>query len=331
MKRRVCLSMVMGAAAVAAVLPASAQGAADVSQALSSERFTLISPFPPGGPTDTLARVLADGLGQRYKTTAVVENAVGAAGNIGMEKVKRAKGDGHTLLIIPAGNLTINPTLMPKFPFDIRKDFVAVTMLAAAPNVIVAGKDSGIKSIADLIARAKAKPGTLSYASPGVGSGLHLAGELFKEHTGIDMLHVAYKGTPPALNDVMGGVVPLMFTNLPAALPFIQDGKLVALATTQAKRTPAAPEIPTLAEEGVKGVDVTSWYGLMAPAGTSSVIAARLAQDAAEILAAPEVKQRLTAQGITQATMSPAAFDKAIQAETAVWAGVLKSRHILAQ
>lgn len=330
MKKRAWLFGV-AMAALAATLPAAAQGATDVGKELSAERFTLVSPFPPGGPTDTLARVLAEGLGQRYKTPAVVENAIGAAGNIGMEKVKRAKGDGHTLLIIPAGNLTINPTLMPNFPFDIRKDFVPITMLAAAPNVIVAGKASGIKSVADLIARARAKPGTLSYASPGVGSGLHLAGELFKEHTGIDMLHVAYKGTPPALNDVVGGVVPLMFTNLPAALPFIQDGKLVALATTQAKRTPAAPEIPTLAEEGVKGVDVTSWYGLLAPAGTSPAIAAQLARDAAEILAQPEVSKRLAAQGMTQATQSPEAFDKAIRDETAVWAGVLKSRHIQAQ
>ena len=329
MKRMGILGVAL--ATLAAALPAAAQGTADVSKALSADRFTLVSPFPPGGPTDTLARVLAEGLTARYKTPAVVENAIGAAGNIGMEKVKRAKGDGHTLLIIPAGNLTINPTLMPKFPFDIQKDFVPVTMLAAAPNVIVAGKTSVIKSIADLIARAKAKPGTLSYASPGVGSGLHLAGELFKEHTGIDMLHVAYKGTPPALNDVVGGVVPLMFTNLPAALPFVQDGKLVALATTQAKRTPAAPDIPTLAEEGVKGVDVTSWYGLLAPAGTPPAIAAQLARDAAEILAAPEVSKRLAAQGMSQATMSPAAFDKAIRDETAVWAGVLKSRHIQAQ
>ncbi len=329
--QRVWLSWAVGAAALVATFPAAAQGADEVSKQLSSERFTLMSPFPPGGPTDTLARVLAEGLTQRYKTPAVVESAVGAAGNIGMDKVKRAKGDGHTLLVIPAGNLTINPTLMPKFPFDIRKDFVPVTMLAAAPNVIVVGKSSGIKSIADLIARAKAKPGALSYASPGVGSGLHLAGELFKGHTGIDMLHVAYKGTPPALNDVMGGVVPLMFTNQPAALPFIEDGRLVALATTQARRTPAAPQVPTLAEEGVNGVDVTSWYGLLAPAGTPLAIAERLARDAAEILAEPEIKKRLTAQGMTQATMTPAAFDKAIQKEAAVWAGVLESRHIRAQ
>lgn len=329
--KRSWLSFLVSVATLAAAVSASAQTAADVTRQLSSERFTLVSPFPPGGPTDTLARFLADGLTRRYGTPAIVENATGAAGNIGMEKVKRAKGDGHTLLIIPAGNLTINPTLMPNFPFDIEKDFVPVTMLAAAPNVLVAGSKTGIRSIADLLAQAKAKPGTLSYASPGVGSGLHLAGELFKQQTGVDMLHVAYKGTPPALNDVISGVVPLMFTNLPAALPFIKDGKLVALATTQAKRTTVAPEIPTLAEQGVNGVNVTSWYGLLAPAGTPPAIAVQLARDAAAILAQPDVKQRLTAQGMTQATMTPAAFTKAIKDETAVWAGVIKSRHIVAQ
>lgn len=329
--KRVSLCWIVAAAALAAAAPAAAQDPAEVARQLSSDRFTLVSPFPPGGPTDTLARVLADGLGQRYKTAAVVESATGASGNIGMEKVKRAKGDGHTLLIIPAGNLTINPTLMPNFPFDVQKDFVPITMLAAAPNVIVAGKDSGIKSIADLIARAKSRPGTVSYASPGIGSSLHLSGELFKEQTGVDMLHVAYKGTPPALNDVMAGVLPLTFTNLPAALPFIQDGRLVALATTQAQRTPAAPQVPTLAEEGVKGINVASWYGMLAPAGTPPAVASQLARDAAEILAQPDVRQRLTAQGMAQATMTPAAFDKAIRDETTVWAGVIRSRHIQAQ
>jgi len=329
--KRVSLCWIVAVAALAAAAPAAAQDPAEVARQLSSDRFTLVSPFPPGGPTDTLARVLADGLGQRYKTAAVVESATGASGNIGMEKVKRAKGDGHTLLIIPAGNLTINPTLMPNFPFDVQKDFVPITMLAAAPNVIVAGKDSGIKSIADLIARAKSRPGTLSYASPGIGSSLHLSGELFKEQTGVDMLHVAYKGTPPALNDVMAGVLPLTFTNLPAALPFIQDGRLVALATTQAQRTPAAPQVPTLAEEGVKGINVASWYGMLAPAGTPPAVASQLARDAAEILAQPDVRQRLTAQGMAQATMTPGAFDKAIRDETTVWAGVIRSRHIQAQ
>ena len=322
----------LAATLAALALPAAlAQGTDALTRQLSAERFTLVSPFPAGGPVDTLARILADGLAKRYGQTAIVDNAVGAAGNIGIEKVKRAKGDGHTLLVVPAGNLTINPTLMPNFPFDIAKDFVPVTMLAKAPNVLVASPQSGITTAKELVAQAKSKPGSLSYASPGVGSGLHLAGELFKQQAGIDMLHVAYKGTAPALNDVLGGVVPLMFTNLPAALPFIQNGKLVALGITETARTPVAPAIPTLAEQGIQGVNVTSWYGLLAPAGTPPAVAAQLARDAAAILAQPAVQDKLKAQGMVQATLSPDAFAKAMKDETAVWAGVIRSRGIKAE
>ncbi|QHE85521.1 Bug family tripartite tricarboxylate transporter substrate binding protein [Hydrogenophaga sp. BPS33] len=295
---------------------------------LASDKFTLIAPFPPGGPIDTLARVLADGLGKRYSQLAVVDNAPGAAGNIGMERVKRAKADGHTLLVIPAGNLTINPTLMPKFPFDIQKDFVPVAMLAKTPNVIVTSPKTGIKTVADLIAQAKAKPNTLSYASPGVGSGLHLAGELFKSQANVDILHIAYKGTPPAINDVLGGVVPLTFSNLPTVLPHIRSGKLVALALTDSARTPTAPEIPTLAESGVPGVVVPSWYGLLAPAGTPADVAAQLAKDAAEILAQPAVQEQLKGQGLTSWDIKTTAFDKHIRDETARWAKVIKDRNI---
>lgn len=316
--------------AAAAIVPAHAQ-TADVTKQLSSGTFTIVSPFPAGGPVDTLARFLAEGLTKRYGQPAVVENSAGAAGNIGMDKVKRAKGDGHTLLVIPAGNLTINPTLMPNFPFNIEKDFVPVTMLAKAPNVVVASPSSGIKNAKELIAQAKAKPGTLSYASPGIGSGLHLAGELLKQQTGTDLLHVAYKGTPPALTDTVGGIVPLMFTNLPAALPFIQNGKLVAIGITEAQRSPVAPNIPTLAEQGVQGVNVTSWYGLLAPAGTPAPVAEQLAKDAAEILSKPDVQDKLKAQGMSQSTMTPAAFAKAMKDETAVWAGIIKARHIVAE
>jgi tripartite-type tricarboxylate transporter receptor subunit TctC len=330
MQRRFYFSLLFAAlTAFAIASPAHAQG--DVQKQLSSDRFTIVSPFPPGGPVDTLARVLSDGLAKRYGQAAVVENLVGAAGNIGIDKVKRAKGDGHTLLVVPAGNLTINPTLMPNFPFDIEKDFVPVTMLAKAPNVLVASPSSGIKSARELVAMAKAKPGTLSYASPGVGSGLHLAGELFKQQAGIDMLHVPYKGTPPALNDVLGGSLPLMFSNLPATMPFIKNGKLVALGVTEAKRSPAAPDIPTLAEQGIQGVTVTSWYGLLAPKGTPPAVVEQLAKDAAEMLAAPDVRERLKAQGMTDAAMKPAEFAAHIRDETAVWAKIIKARNIVAE
>lgn len=328
MQRRFCVSLLFAALAAIA-LPAAAQS--DVHKQLAAERFTIVSPFPPGGPVDTLARVLSDGLARRYGQAAVVDNQVGAAGNIGMEKVKRAKGDGHTLLVIPAGNVTINPTLMPNFPFDMQKDFVPITMLAKAPNVLVASPASGIKSVKELVAQAKAKPGTLSYASPGVGSGLHLAGELFKQQAGIDLLHVPYKGTPPALNDVLGGSVPLMFSNLPATLPFIGNGKLIALGVTEAVRSPAAPDIPTLAEQGIQGVAVTSWYGLMAPRGTPAAVVDQLAKDAAEMLAQPEVRERLKAQGMTGAAMKPAEFAAHIRDETAVWARIVKARNIVAE
>ncbi|BEP68555.1 tripartite tricarboxylate transporter substrate binding protein [Variovorax sp. V35] len=328
MQRRFSFSL-LAAAALAIALPAHAQS--DAHKQLSSDRFTIVSPFPPGGPVDTLARILSDGLAKRYGQAAVVENMVGAAGNIGIDKVKRAKGDGHTLLVVPAGNLTINPTLMPNFPFNIEKDFVPVTMLAKAPNVLVASPASGIKSAKELVAMAKAKPNTLSYASPGVGSGLHLAGELFKQQAGIDLLHVPYKGTAPALNDVLGGSVPLMFSNLPATMPFIKNGKLVALGVTEAKRSAAAPDIPTLAEQGIQGVAVTSWYGLLAPKGTPPAVVEQLAKDAAEMLAQPDVRERLKAQGMTDAAMKPAEFAAHIRDETAVWARIIKARNIVAE
>ncbi len=303
-----------------------AQTAAE--KALAAGKFTLVAPFPPGGPIDTLARVLADGLGKRYNQVAVVDNAPGAAGNIGMDKVKRAKPDGHTLLVIPAGNLTINPTLMPKFPFSIGKDFVPVAMLAKTPNVLVAHPGTGIQSVPELIKTARARPDSLSYASPGIGSGLHLAGELFKAQTKVELLHLAYKGTPPALNDVLGGTVALMFSNLPTVLPHIKSGKLVALAVTDDTRTPTAPDIPTMAEVGVPGIVIPSWYGLLSPAGTPADVVEQLARDAQDILAQPAVREQLKAQGMTGWNLQTAAFGAHIRDETARWAQVIKARNI---
>jgi tripartite-type tricarboxylate transporter receptor subunit TctC len=297
----------------------------------AQERLTIVAPFPPGGPVDVLSRILADGLQKKSGLTAVVENLPGAAGNLGIDKVKRAKPDGKTLLVVPAGNLTINPTLMPNFPFNIERDFVPVTMLAKAPNVLVAATASKLSSVRELVAQAKARPGTLSYASPGVGSGLHLAGELFKQQTDTDLLHVPYKGTGPALNDVLGGTVPLMFSNLPATLPHIKSGKLLALGLTDSARSPVAPDIPTLAEQGVSGVLVTSWYGLLAPAGTPAAVAEQLAKDAADILAQPTVREQLRAQGLSDATQKPAEFSAHIRAETQNWARIIKARGIVAE
>jgi tripartite-type tricarboxylate transporter receptor subunit TctC len=301
------------------------------SGAWAQERITLVAPFPPGGPVDTLARILAEGLQKRTGLPAVVENLPGAAGNLGIDKVKRARPDGRTLLVVPAGNLTINPTLMPNFPFQIERDFAPITMLAKAPNVLVVSSAARIGSLRELIAQAKARPGELSYASPGIGSGLHLAGELFKQQTEIDLLHVPYKGTGPALNDVLGGTVPVMFSNLPATLPHIRSGKLIALGLTDTSRTPVAPDIATLAEQGIAGVVVTSWYGLLAPAGTPPALVEQLARDAAEILAQSAVREQLRAQGLSEATQRPAQFAAHIQQETQTWARIIRARGISAQ
>lgn len=326
LSRRVLL-----AAGLALALPLAAQAQSPAEKLLAEGRFTIVAPFPPGGPVDTLSRLLAEALGKRYGQTVVVDNVAGAAGNLGIDRVKRAKPDGHTLLVVPAGNLTINPTLMPNFPFNIERDFVPVTMLAKAPNVLVASPALKIKTAPELVALAKAKPGTLFYASPGVGSGLHLAGELFKQQAEVDITHVPYKGTGPALNDVLGGVVPLMFSNLPATLPFIKEGRLVALGITEATRSPVAPDLPTLAEQGIAGVQVTSWYGLLAPAGTPAAVVEQLAKDAHALLAEPAMRDKLAAQGLSDATMKPADFAAYIRKETAVWAPIIKSRGIVAE
>jgi len=299
--------------------------------AAAQDRVTLVAPFPPGGPVDLLSRILADGLQKKTGQTVVVENLPGAAGNLGIDKVKRAKPDGKTWLVVPAGNLTINPTLMPNFPFNIERDFVPVTMLAKAPNVLVASAASKLGSLRDLLAQAKARPGSLSYASPGIGSGLHLAGELFKLQTDTELLHVPYKGTGPALNDVLGGTVPLMFSNLPATLGHIKSGKLLALGLTDSVRSAVAPDIPTLAEQGVSGVLVTSWYGVLAPAGTPQTEAEQMAKDAADILAQPTVREQLRAQGLSEATQKPAEFAAHIKAETQTWARIIKARGIVAE
>ncbi len=297
----------------------------------SANEIRIVAPFPPGGPVDVLSRIVANGLREKLNANVIVENLPGAAGNIGIDKVKRAAPDGRTLLVIPAGNLTINPTLMKDFPFNVDQDLVPVTMLAKAPNVLVVHPGLAAQNARELVALAKAKPATLSFASPGIGSGLHLAGELFKLQTGTDLLHVPYKGTGPALTDVLGGTVPVMFSNLPATLAHIRSGKLRALGITDGVRAVAAPDIPTLAEQGISGVEVTSWYGLLAPRNTPAPIAAQLAKDSAEILNRPTTMEQLKGQGLAVWVMQPEQFRTHIRNETANWARIIKARNIVAE
>lgn len=314
----------------AALLPfaPAAHAQSDGEKALAAQPFTIVAPFPPGGPIDSLARILANGLSERYKQTAVVDNRTGANGNIGIDLVKRAAPTGHTLLVVPAGNLTINPTLMPKLGYSVDGDFAPVASLAKAANVLAVHPAVPAKNVAELVALSKAKPGTLSYASPGVGSGLHLAGELFKQHSGADLLHVAYKGTTPGLNDVLGVTVPVIFGNLPGLLPHIQAGKLRPLAVTDPTRSGVLPEVPTLAEAGVTGVAVTSWYGVMAPKGTPAPVLAQLASDITQIFSAPATKAQLEKQGLNVWINTGSVFGDLIRKEAAMWAPIIKSRKI---
>ena len=327
MRRTFLLHLAAAACALALVPAVHAQPATG----LDSKAFTIVAPFPPGGPVDTLARLLADALGKQYKQTAVVDNKPGANGNIGIEQVKRAAPDGHTLLVVPAGNLTINPTLMHNLGYDVERDFVPVTTLARASNVIAVNSNVPVKTIGELVALSKAKPNTISYATPGVGSGLHLAGELFRQQSGADILHVAYKGSGPGLNDVIGGTLPMIIGNLPVLLPHIHSGKLRPLAVTDPQRDPAIPQVPTLAEAGVPGISVTSWYGLLLPKATPPAVVDQLAKDAARILNEPENKAYLEKSGLHAWLVPGAAFGDLIRKETATWAPVIRSRKIEAQ
>ena len=301
---------------------AHAQSAAE--KQLASDKFTLVAPFPAGGPIDTLARVLADGLAKRYNQVAVVDNAPGAAGNIGMDKVKRGKPDGHTLLVIPAGNLTVNPTLMPKFPFDIQKDFVPVAMLAKTPNVLVTNPATGIKTVAELIAQAKAKPDSLSYASPGVGSGLHLAGELFKAQTQTEILHVPYKGAPDILNDLYGGRISSFVTALSNAVQPHKAGKMRVLVTTSPKRSAVLPDVQTAAEAGFPQLTSLEWFGLLAPAGTSPERIAALNLAVSKAVASDRIKEAFGKLVMEPASTPSAEFGRMIKTDMDRWGEIAK-------
>jgi tripartite-type tricarboxylate transporter receptor subunit TctC len=326
--RRATLSLLASAAALP-LLPAAGRAAEAVPAAFPQKPLTLIVPFSPGGPVDVLGRLLAQEYQARSGVTAVVENKTGGAGNIGIDTVRKATPDGTTLLLIPAGNLTINPTLMSNLSFDVERDFAPITMLASAPNVIVVSPKLGVTTIQQLVAKAKA--GRVTYGSPGVGSQLHLAMELFKEKTGADLVHVPYRGSSQALGDLLGDHIDVLATNLPATLPAIKAGQVIALAMTTAERSKLVPEVPTLAEAGVPGIDVTSWYGLLAPKATPADVQDALFKVTREVLATPDLQEKLLAQGLNVMIEEPAVFAARIKRETALWAAVIKSQKITAQ
>ncbi|MET0345632.1 MAG: tripartite tricarboxylate transporter substrate binding protein [Casimicrobiaceae bacterium] len=313
--------------AIALVLAAAAAAfapAASTQTPYPTKPVRVVVPFPAGGTTDLLARAASQKLSETWGQQALVDNRPGAGGNIGAELVAKAAPDGYTLLMGTVGTHAINASLYPKMPYDHVKDFAPVILVAGVPNVLVVHPSLPVNSVQELIAYAKANPGKLNFASSGSGTSIHLSGELFKVMTGVQMTHIPYKGSAPALTDLVGGQVQLMFDNLPSSLAFIKAGKLRALAVTSAQRSPALPDVPTVAESGVPGFEASSWFGLLAPAGTPRDIVTKINADTQKWLASPDAKDKLAAQGAAAAGGSPEDFAKHIQAETAKWARVVK-------
>src|ERR1700681_275677 len=255
----------------------SASGA--LAQAYPTRSIRLVVPFPPAGTTDILAREVAQRLSVSLGQSVIIDNRPGAAGNIGSDLVAKSAPDGYTLLMGTVGTHAINPSLYARMPYDHVKDFVPIVLVAGVPNVLEVTPSLPVNSVADLIKLAKEKPGQLNFASSGSGTSIHLSGELFKTMAGVDMVHVPYKGSAPALIDLMGGQVQLMFDNLPSSLAQIKAGKLRAIAVTSAQRAPALPNVPTIAESGLPGFEASSWFGLLAPAGTPAAVVARINAD----------------------------------------------------
>ena len=313
------LRLTLGALLAVMAVPALAQA-----PAYPTKPIRLVVPFPAGGTTDILARAVAQKLTEAWGQPVIVDNRPGAGGNIGSELVAKAAPDGYTLEMGTVGTHAINASLYAKMPYDHVKDFVPVILIAGVPNVLVVYPSVPVNSVAELIAYAKANPGKLNFASSGSGTSIHLSGELFKVMSGVQMTHVPYKGSAPAVQDLLGGQVQLMFDNLPSALPHIKAGKLRALAVTSAQRAPVLPDVPTIAEAALPGFEASSWFGVLAPAGTSPAIVVKLNAEIAKWLASPEAKEKLQSQGANAAGGPPENFAKHIAAETAKWAKVVK-------
>ncbi len=322
--RRLALAVAAAATILFIANPANAQSA------WPNKPVRIVVPFAPGGTTDILARAIAPELSRAFGQNFVVENRAGAGGNLGADVVAKSPGDGYTLLMGTVGTHGINKSLYSKMPYDPQKDFAPVTLVAGVPNVMVMNaeraKALNINSVADFITYAKANPGRLNMASSGNGTSIHLAGELFKSRTVIFMTHIPYTGSGPALLAMISGHVDVMFDNLPSALPQIKAGKLKAFAVTSGQRSGAAPELPTVEEAGnLKGFEASSWFGLLAPAGTPADIVSRIQLETAKALASAAIKEKLLAQGAIPGGNTPAEFTKMIEAEIAKWAPVVKA------
>lgn len=296
-----------------------------IAQTYPSHPMRMIVPFAPGGPTDILARAIGQKLTESWGQPVVIENRPGASGNIGAEAVAKAAPDGHTLLLATAGILTINPSLFSRLPFDAQRDFSPITLAASVMNVLVVHPSLPVNSVKDLIRFAAARPGQLTYASAGNGSASHLAMELFKQMAHVEITHIPYKGATPGVTDLLGGHVHMMLIGLPAALPQARAGKLKALGVSSPRRSPIAPDLPTISESGLPGFDVVNWLGVLAPAGTLRETTAKLNDEIVKILRQPDTKERLLAQGFDPIGSTPEEFAAYMKSETAKWAKVVKA------
>jgi tripartite-type tricarboxylate transporter receptor subunit TctC len=295
-----------------------------------SKPIRLIAPFPPGAVVDTLCRTIAVPMGELLGQPVVVENRTGAGGNIGMDLVAKAPADGYTLGMGGIGTHGINPSVYARMPFDPVRDFVPITFVASNINVLVVNPSVPARDVRELISYAKANPGKLAFGSAGIGTSQHLAGELFKQITGIEMAHVPYKGAGPAVSDLIAGQIPLMFADISAALGHIRSGRLRALGVTTRERTPLL-DVPTLIEQGVPDFDVNAWFGLLAPAGTSPEIVARLNDAGVKALSAPATRERLQSLGLNPAPGTPEEFARFIRAELDRWSKVARAVNIRAE
>ena len=317
--RAIALAGAVTFTGLSALAPATA-----TAQDFPTKPVTIIVPFSAGGTTDILARIVGQYLGTKFGESVVVENRDGAGGNIGTQTAARAKADGYTLLMGTVGTHAINPALYSKLNFDHIKDFQPLTRVAMVPNLLVVNPDRPYRSVKELIEYAKAHPGEVTFASSGNGSSIHLSGELFSLMADVDMLHVPYRGSAPAVTDLLGGTVDIMFDNMPSAIQHVRSNTLVPLAVTPATRSPELPDVPTIAEAGVEGYEATSWFGLFAPAGTPDDVVQTLHAAIVEALKDPEVVKKFNAQGAQVHIDTPEEFAEFIAAETEKWADVVK-------
>ena len=312
------------AALIAVTALAAATTNAQTPPAWPTKPIRMIVTFPPGGSTDAVVRILAPKLGERLGQQVIVDNRPGAGGNIGLAALATSPADGYTLAVGAAGGLAANAALYPKMPFDAQKDFVPISLLAHIPFVLVVPPTSSAKTVADLVAQAKAEPGKVAVGHGGNGTAMHLSVQLMKLLAGVDMTEVAYKGSGPVALDVIGGQVPAGMLDLPSVLQQIKAGKVRALAVTGSARLPQLPDVPTLAEAGVKGYESTGWFGVVAPAATPPAIVARLQAELRTVLGDPEVIAGARNAGVELSPTTSAEFGRFIASETVKWADVIK-------